>query len=232
MAKIGIVLNGCSYGIRNDSRTLKTDWNQSKDFIKSQVIDPFINQGHEVSIYLTTYFSDEVQNIINFYNPKKVTLLNFVGSQQRVTYINSMNALLCEDLDFIVSTRFDISFNHPVNLFNMDFNKFNFLARLDKLRYWEETKFVDDNLFAFNKTYLTYFIDALKKICAVYHPEVSLHPLYLPMVELVGEQNINFMVDDKSTATTGKYYNLIRTCYCSKLKQYCDCWLDAFKWQD
>jgi hypothetical protein len=232
MAKVAIVLTGCSYGMRNDTRTLKTDWNQSKHLIKSQVIDCFVNQGHEVDIYLTTYFSDETQNLIDFYKPKKVTLLNFVGSQQRATYISSMNALLNENVDIIVATRFDIAFNNPVSTLNIDFDKFNFLARLDKLRYWEDAKYVDDNLFVFPKKHLQNFINALQEISIYHHPDAALHPLYLPMCNLIGEQNVHFMLDAKSTAISGDYYNLVRVCYCPKLKEQCDCWLDAFRWQN
>lgn len=226
--KVAVILTGCSYGMRKDTRLLQTDWNQAKYSIKRNVIDCFIEQGHEVSVYLTTYVTDQVPaELINFYKPKKTVLLQFEGSQQRTTYLESMRQLLNEDVDLIVSTRFDIAFSNPITQFNINYNKFNFQSKLKNLRYWVDHQFVDDNIFIFPKKYLQNFIDTVQYIMAEWHFDVGFHPSYNYMVKFIGQENVNFLVE--GLHCVGDNYELKRVCYCPLAKENCDCWLDSFK---
>ena len=87
------------------------------------VVNPLKEEGHEISFYLFTYDSPKKEDIVKIYNPKKSTFLdpnyNKLGGGDlietgikiiSITYINSLNQLLDEDLDLVISTRFDISF--------------------------------------------------------------------------------------------------------------------------
>lgn len=231
MAKIAILLTGFSYGMRNDTRTVKTDWNQAKHEVKSQVIDCFVSQGHDVSVYLTTYHSEQVEQIVNFYNPKGTLILPFEGSEQRATYIQSLKQMITEDVDVIVSTRFDIAFKQPVTSLNLDFEKFNFFARTDKLRYWVDSRFIDDVIFVFPKRYLPYLIETVEELIAYNNHGEHLHPTYNRILPKIGESNTNFMVEEYNVATSGKYYELLRRCHCDLNVEFCYCWKDLFSWQ-
>ena len=90
----------------------------------NNIINPLKQEGHEIHFYLFTYDSTKKEDIIKTYNPTKSTFLDpnynkFGGGDKlengmktiSATYINSLYELENEELDLIISTRFDISFN-------------------------------------------------------------------------------------------------------------------------
>ena len=74
--KIGIVLRGVSFGRAPNGNV---DWRLVKDNMKEYLIDSF--DGHDVSVYMTTYDNETLDELKEFYNPKK----SFVDSTRRFT---------------------------------------------------------------------------------------------------------------------------------------------------
>ena len=155
--KIGILLTGVSYGYNVGHEKADRDWNLTKDNLKTNLIDCF-KDTDDVSVYLTTYKHPTNQEVFDFYQPKKLLLLDYEGSRQRTTYAQGLRNVLDEDLDFIIIGRFDIIFKQKITDLNIDFNKFNFIFR-EIEPHWTKDKFVSDTFFAFPKKFLLFFME-------------------------------------------------------------------------
>lgn len=214
--KIAINLTGIIYGLNVGQRKTNVDWHLSRDFITEMVISPFKELNHDVDVYLTTYATSSIDELIKYYAPKELQVLKFEGSHQKITYLKSLEKLLNVDVDFIVSTRFDIAFNKKLTEYPINYNKFNFLVR-EYGAWWETHNYVNDALFMFPKKYLTQFIDAIREEhITPYHarnnpPQPDLHTSYRYLVPKIGIESINFLSDDLDCNSIGsRHYKLIR----------------------
>jgi hypothetical protein len=179
--------------------------------------------GHDVSFYVFTYQSPKKAEIIETYKPKKSTFLdpnyNKMGGGDvleqtmkiiSVTYINSLNELIGEDLDLVISTRFDISFNlNPFKEFNFEFDKFNFLFREPE---YMELPIVSDTFYVFPHSMTENFIEAIinMETNPPYGVNVAMHNMYLPMCELVGKENVKWVCDEFYSSLINPLYKLTR----------------------
>ncbi len=210
MSKIAILLTGVSYGMRTETRVVNTDWNLAKQSIKQNIIEPFISLGHDVNVYMTTYVHDQLLDMINFYNPKKVLLLRYQGSHQRITYMQSLMQLLSEDVDFIVATRFDIKFLQTLTSYPINYEKFNFTFRQIG-DWWDNHEYVDDNLFIFPKKFLVPLINAINEFHInpyMGRRNSDLHPVYKYLNQLIGLDDINFLMEGKHASHDNMFFEL------------------------
>jgi len=204
--KIGINLVGVSGG-RN--------WQLYKS-IKENIIDCW--SDHQVNVYITTYKHDSNESLLEYYKPTKYQILDnssdseykgINNPQQVATFIRSLEFIKNEDLDFIISTRFDIDF---YSKFNIDFNKINFLFR--EGHYWEWHKLVTDNLFCFPIKYIDLFIESAKEI---YNEVINNRDIWMPglhficskLLQKIDQTDINFIFGDiDQYSHDNKYYRL------------------------
>lgn len=206
--KIGISLAGMTY---NDNYVKgKKDWRFSVDDIEKNVIEGF-QKDHTVSVYLTTYSNSTVFPLTERYQSKTCLLLDMDDNTQRSTYQRSLRQLEHEDLDFIVSTRFDIHFNQVLADTNIDFDKANFLFR-EIEPHWTVDKFVTDSVFMFPKKYLFAFINAIDKCSTPGHPDAwrsDLHAMYKEVAAQIGEDNCHFIYPTGTyNSSSNPYYVL------------------------
>jgi hypothetical protein len=220
--KIGINLVGVSY---NDGKSGRyRDYKDALDGFMVNVINPLIQEGHEISYYLFTYNSVERDNILKTYTPvKKSTFLdenfNKAGGGDKLpnniklisySYIKSLEQLLDEDLDLIISTRYDISFNvNPFKEFNYDFNKCNYL--------WREPEFthvpiVSDTFIVFPHKMTQNLINSIIEMETnpPHGVGIAMHNLYVPMVNQVGSDNVQWVCDEFHRSHTNPYFKLTR----------------------
>ena len=207
--KIGINLNGVSY--HDGSSYRKRDYSDAIESFKEKIVNYLIDKGHEVKLYLFTYDSIKKDDIIKDYNPTKYTFLpeetNFNKAtsgdvlsngfrMMTLTTINSLNELANEDLDLVISTRFDINFKqNPFELYDYDFTKCSFL--------WREPEFVD--LPIVNDVFIVFPYNMLQNVMESFieqetNPPHGVNPgnhnLYLPMVKRVGEDNVVWVQEE------------------------------------
>ena len=158
-------------------------------------------------MYLTTYDNPHIEELKQFYNPKNITLLPFEGSHQRTTLASSVENILGEDLDFIIVTRFDISFNNPLSRWNINYNKMNFLFR-DCEEIWNSSRSVGDCLHAFPVKYAESFCSAIREEhnCGAQF----LHGMYNRMSSIIGSDNIHFIHEGYHASDTNEIYKLNR----------------------
>jgi len=199
--KLAIALIGLSYTEVNP-QVRDCDWSQTKDNIKSNLIDAFNGD-----VYVTTYNQPHINELLEFYQPKKQLILPYEGSHQRMTYIQGLKLLLDEDVDFIISTRFDIHFNELVSSYNFDFNKVNFIFK-DIEPDWSSQGHVGDCLHGIPKKYLSTFIDAIQ----YEHNRGGwhMHGIYRPIVSAIGVENTNFLIEGNHFSHENSIYKLFR----------------------
>jgi len=194
--KIGVVLTGVAQGSKVGERKVDRNWKLTNENTKSHVLDS-LKPHHDVKMYITTYNCETLLELINFYQPAKTVVLPWGNITQRGIYIKSMTALLDEDVDFIIAMRFDMHLNAPVNTWNIDPNKFNFIFR-EISPAWENQRFISDSFFAFPKRYLKSFIESIKaEEESPCRPEPDLHNMYLRITQGQGvpESEIHFIFE-------------------------------------
>ena len=219
--KIGINLVGVSYNDGNIGRY--RNYMDAIEGFTNNVINPLKETGHEIIYYLFTYDSPKRDEIISAYNPKKYTFLDpnynkfgggdLIENQLKIislTYINSLNELIDEDLDLVISTRFDINFfKNPFEEYPYDFTKCNFL--------WREPEYihlpiVNDTFIVFPHKMTDNLINAIIQMETnpPHGVNVAMHNIYLPMVEQVGNENVKWVCDDFINAISNNLYKLMR----------------------
>ena len=240
--RIGINLVGVSF---DDNGNLRgRNWVLTYWRIMQRVVNCWLNSNNEVYVYLTTYYYSPQKNniydtktIVDSYKPKKFQFfnLNEIDSDGNETQLNqiflykkSFEQLIGEDLDIIVTTRFDILFHQDITKYNIDFKKLNVLFKEkdswdvmfpipEKNNEYSEYRATSDALFIFPYE----MIHDMMKICddkiiylnSVKNPEHSLHDVYRRMINLKGDSYVNLMSDDicfSFNDETNTHYSLIR----------------------
>lgn len=224
--KIGINLVGVSF--EDGSIYRYRNYKDASDDFFEKVVTPLREQGHEVVFYLYTYDSVETENILNTYTPviKSKFInpnINHIDDESNIygikhimglNYLNSLNQLKEENLDLVISTRYDIKFfRNPFEEYNFDFNKINFL--------WREPAFSDAPVV--NDTFVVFPYDMLNSvinsiITMQINPPlnilVGMHNWYLPMIQEVGKERVQWL-DDRFVGVEGD----IRTPHANTLYQ-------------
>jgi hypothetical protein len=218
--KIGINLVGVSYndGIFGRYRNYKDAINE----FFAHIINPLKEEGHEISFYLCTYDNIKIEELEKDYQPKNLVIApssyNQLGGGDKVgnfkaissIYIVSLEQIRNQDLDLVISTRFDIKFlKNPFKEYNFDFTKFNFL--------WREPEFthlpiVNDTFVVFPYNMLGNVIDSIHEI-ELNPPQninVAMHNWYLPMVNQVGSDKVQWVEEKFINTITNNLYILTR----------------------
>jgi len=200
--KIGVVIRGITEG---RSARQNKDWTLTRDNVKEYLIEPL----GECNTYITTYQNNNLEEVRAFYNPKKLNVLGFSGSNQLDTAIKALVDIQDEDLDFIFLIRFDTEYLQKIDTFEFDFDKFNILFK--EKNSWSGQNFVSDNFFAFPKKYLQSFIDALKEEQKKpVRDFLDLHNSYKRLKDIIGEESIHFVFDGEHFSDVNPYFKIKR----------------------
>jgi hypothetical protein len=219
--KIGINLVGVSYNDGTIGRY--RNYEDALEGFMNNIVNPLKEEGHEIHFYLFTYDSTKKEDIIKTYNSTKSTFLdpnyNKLGGGDKLengmktisaTYINSLYELKNEELDLIISTRFDISFNfNPFEKYNFEFDKFNFLFREPEFTH---LPIVSDTFYVFPHSMISNLIDAIIRMESDPHDGVgiAMHNMYLPMCDEVGKENVKWVCDEFYRSDINPIYKLTR----------------------
>ena len=225
--KIGINLVGVSY---NDGKRGGRYRNYEDAFegFMNNVVNPLKEEGHDLEFFIFSYGNKKEIEIINKYLPLKNYVFvpeeanfNVYGGGDQLpngiklmsaTYLNSLMEILNKgkDLDVVISTRFDINFfKNPFKEYQYDFNKCNFL--------WREPEYLD--LPIINDTFIVFPYSMTQNLIeAILEMEenppmgckVAMHNLYLPMVNQVGKENVQWLDDEYKNTISNDLYKLTR----------------------
>lgn len=200
---IGISLVGVSYedGYRNGNYR-KVDFSNCSDNIIKNLIKP-LKKENNVFVYLTTYPHPFLNNMCEIYQPKKNQILEYTNSRMQTTYEKSMKQIFNEDLDFIISTRFDIQFQKSIDEIEIDYTKMNVLFREKGYRH---KNYTCDNFYAFPKTMLPIFTKSI--IETLYIDNNGLHYLFNHFSSKVDEKETKIVDKKEWVGRNNPYYYL------------------------
>ena len=220
--KIGINLVGVSYNDGTIGRY--RNYEDAIAGFMTNIINPLKNEGHSIQYYIFSYDNIKRNEILNAYQPVIKSefihpTYNTLGGGDKLSngfkaisaaYINSLQQLKNENLDLIISTRFDINFfKNPLKEYPYDFNKFNFLWREPHLH---NLPLVNDTFVVFPYSMLDSVIESIKEM--EFNPpqkvNIAMHNWYLPMINQVGEENVQWVCDDFVNAIDNNLYKLMR----------------------
>ena len=221
--KIGINLVGVSYNNASSGGRLRNYEDAIENF-HNYIVEPLRKKGHKVQFYLYSYENEKQDKIVNDYIPCIKSQFvkpdyNKLGGGDKVSegykvmtvsYLNSLEQLKNEDLDLVISTRYDIKFfQNPFEVYDYDFDKMNFL--------WREPEFMD--LPIVNDTFLVFpykMLDNVKNSIIEMEENPphginsAMHNWYLPMVNQVGEDKVQWVDDRFATSIENELYILTR----------------------
>jgi hypothetical protein len=219
--KIGINLVGVSY--HDGSRYRYRNFKDAFEGFTQNITKPLLEQGHSVDYYTFTYNSEKDQEVLDTYKPKKFKFLfseyNNLGGGDKLNngikiisqaYMDSLKEILNEDLDLVISTRFDISFiKNPFVEYDYEFNKCNYL--------WREPEFthlpiVSDTFIVFPHKMTQNLIDAILEMETnpPHGVGVAMHNIYLTMCNQVGKENVKIVCDEFKRSDRNDLFKLTR----------------------
>ena len=201
--KLAIGLFGIHYinelnhwmGWRNGVDYRKTYTNQS-DLIYSKF---------QTQYYSATYYSDIENELLSNYNFSNVVFKEVDNSssnpliKRNTIFKNTVKLILDNDTDsdLVLLTRYDLRFKGGFDLFNIDYNKINFLFGN---RSGNDSDLVDDNFYIIPKSFLKYFYETINEA-----PEnVSSH-LYHKWFK-----DYNFLIDGWYYSHENPFYEITR----------------------
>lgn len=151
--KIGLSFTGISHGYGRD-------FTHCFPVIQGTVIKP-LQKKHDIKTYVTTYSTNMDKLLLDSYKPAKYHFVDAIPNQtahQVLTYLAGIELLKGEDLDFVISTRFDIHFHKKLSHISFDYSKFNTLFHE---KGWRNSNFTTDNLYAFPYSMLDQLIECI-----------------------------------------------------------------------
>lgn len=207
--KIGFCFYGITYNIQKEKgfKDYRHCWTE----IHKMLIQPFIDNGHDAKIYVTTYpFSDnEIEK--EFYStvkPEKVHFCNFENSDP-FTCKGTFDAFQNEDLDFIILTRFDIHFHKIIFNENIDYTKFNFLYPETGGFWWDMLRWTTDNLYMWPHHMTSKVHESLHFTYRNLRPNFAdTHALIHKLLLLIGNENIHFISNIPEPSDHSSFYTL------------------------
>jgi hypothetical protein len=164
--KYCVCIRGAHYPFHNSI----IDYKKSFNNYNKVLFQPIRDEDHEIHIFLLTYDSKVLAQLIEDYNPTAKYILpeseiNAMCSWDRQKHWHLQSGIMieqyekeqCMNFDFIINTRFDLEFT-PLVLPNINYEKINIVYK------HTPTGNCDDNFFCFPRNYLSIFTNAMSKL--------------------------------------------------------------------
>lgn len=137
--KLAVVIRGISYYDEGISTGVKSnvDYRECLQSYKTVLIPVLKKLFDSIDVYLVTYYSDKLCNIVNDYNPKDIILLpkceiSYGGTNEFLAGLIAKSLDFVqkwshtEDYDYILQTRFDLYYYQPPLISRFQLDKVNF----------------------------------------------------------------------------------------------------------
>ena len=145
------------------------DYRVSLDNYRTNLLKPILDQGHEIFIFILTYDSAIINQLIDDYKPVSrcilpVSEINLLDGWERQKEWHSQSIHMIHTyenthsitFDYILNTRFDLLFFTSI-LSNINYNKINIM-------YKHDSGNCDDNFFFFPRYHLNTFDNAITQL--------------------------------------------------------------------
>ena len=208
--------------------------NFNQELLENQINNIF-KYFKNVDIYICTWSHDEESdnNILSLFKDNNLNVVKYEFKDRNIKdnnftpriLLNTPSYLICKSLEMINNTQYDFVLNMRWEMFfyksiidpeiNLKYDKFNFYFK--EARYWREKKRdttdgVSDILYFLPVKYISHLIMSIKK----QNPSrrVAVHFIYRILKDLIGEDNINFMLScprvSNSSRVKNKFFKLLR----------------------
>jgi len=201
--KVSLIVCGISYGGIRDFRHCFPN-------IKRNIIDP-LKEISELSVYITTYNHELLKDMIDSYGAKECFIFENINDSNNLrTKLQSLKNIELIEEDFVVHIRPDTHFHKPITELNIDYNKFNFIAK-EGHGEWELSGAIDDNFYCFPGKYKGALMQALIDARDYNQPHQNTHFIYPQLLQYIPEDQFHF-IEEKS-------YDCVS--YCNKVYTIC-----------
>lgn len=212
--KIAFCFYGILYGMggrTGSARNFSHCWPN----IKSMLVDPFIAQGHEVSLYFSSYQITDANQYAEFktiVNPKDVFYSNFENSDAFTAKYASFEILNNLKDDIIILTRSDVHWSKKIAEENINLKKFNFL--FPEKEWWNtEHQFTCDNFYIWPSQMTKNVEKAMKETYAFPRgkPFVDTHALMFNLKKYISKKRIHMISDVEELSDVNSFYTCCRS---------------------
>lgn len=208
--KIGFSFFGILYGSGGNSRSVR-DVRHCWNNIREKIIDPYIADGHDIRIYLSSYkVEDEIieQEILSLIKPDKVFYSDYKNSNSFTSKYAAFNNFEQEELDIIVFSRCDIHFNKKIINENIDYKKFNFLFK--EKNWWDTHQYTTDNFYIWPHQITSQVKVALKNSYQYDRNYHDTHALKKCLMTIIPESEIHYISEIHELSDINSYYSICR----------------------
>lgn len=211
--KIAFGLYGILYGLGGRTGSVR-DFRHCWPNINRMLIEPFIQQGHEVKIYVSSYeFDDEEIEKEFFYlvNPDGVILRDIKNSDPFSAKYALFNLFANDESDVIICSRSDIHWSKIMANEYIDFTKFNFL--FPEKDWWQtKYKFTCDNFYVWPRHMTS---DVRKSMLETYgfprgKPLVDTHALMVKLEQYISPLDIRLISNKEELSDVNSFYTCCR----------------------
>jgi hypothetical protein len=179
--KIAYCLRGIHY---IDSDHYRTDFTYSIDNNNKYIIDEFKKHIFDIDYFISTYDSEKLNSLIDYYKPVEVRTRKYSQTDERfhqqcLHHLNLIEMILNYETthnikyDLIVNTRFDLIFFRKLSQMNIDITKINSVFK-------HTSGSCDDNFILIPRNYLMEFYIAIKHIISNSNSYTHTFAKYLP----------------------------------------------------
>lgn len=208
--KIGFCLYGTLCGKFKDdvNRFRDKDFRHCWPNIKNTLIQPFIDRGHQVKIFISSYKPDEeIENdLFDLINPDGVYYSDLENSTPFTSKIGIFENNL-DGLDFIIATRLDLHWNKPIIEGNIIFDKFNFLFRE---KGWWHKNFTCDNFYAWPHRMTPYVKKSLIETLGYPRNGWDTHALSHKLSKYISYNEMNIISDIHQLSDVNEYFTICK----------------------
>jgi len=214
--KIGISIAGVHW--EDGSKYRYRNYEDAVNEFNTNIIQSLIDLGHEPYVFLYTYSTPKINQLLNAYTHFTDAVIVDENNQwipsgqsvQAVNIIRGLDTLKGLNLDFIIRARFDQKFLlNPFKEYNWDWNKANFLWREPA---HHDLPLLNDTFFGWPAKWTEQIQHTIEdsELRPYNGIRIALHNLYRPLAEKIGEENIKLLDDRYVTKEWNKLYKLTR----------------------
>ncbi len=160
--RLSIMLRGFNY-LEADRYGIAMDGRKNADSLLENLIEPVRKISPDAKLYLVTYDSPALAEIVEKFQPCEVVLLKQEGSTQAETFKDGLKYTFGKDeFDALIVGRFDLDFRKPFDQWNVqpDENKI-YLPFKEYVSHWRDHRRVGDAVHIIGKNGVSPFYNAL-----------------------------------------------------------------------